>query len=456
MRIGSRILLYFSTTVITLTIASSVITYILFAEHRREEFQQRQKVKIQYTIGLIAEYKELSENLSAIMDKHTIHDFLDEKMLIFDSKKQLIFKSIDDLPIFGYQDLLNNLSVSQPLIETREAEYDVIAMYVANATDQYYAISKARDTYGYSKLSYLRNVLIAITAVISIVVLIITAYLSKKISQPITALAEQLNKMNFEYATIPDLNIQTNSYELNYLIERFNHLVRRTNEAFSFQKHSIHHISHQLKTPIAVLVSELERITRTVQSNELRTELEAQIVKTESLGNIINTLLELSKIEAGSHLQFQTLRIDEIIYDIISELIVVHPDFHFDVIYKPKEFDHRHLAVEANAVLLKQALLNVLSNCISYSSDAKGTIEFDCSDHSHLSVIVSNNGSTITEDEEKFLFNHFFRGKNSANKTGFGLGLVLSKTILTMHSATITYSNPQPHVNTFRIQIPLR
>lgn len=68
MKIKNRIRIYFSSTVIILTAFSSVIVYVLFAEYREEEFQQRQKKKAIYTLGLVVEYKELSENLSAIMD----------------------------------------------------------------------------------------------------------------------------------------------------------------------------------------------------------------------------------------------------------------------------------------------------------------------------------------------------------------------------------------------------
>ncbi|GIV43426.1 MAG: hypothetical protein KatS3mg035_0549 [Bacteroidia bacterium] len=61
MKIRNKILLYFSTTVIGFTIISSAVVYWIFSEYREEEFQQRQKEKIKYTIELLAEYKEMSE-----------------------------------------------------------------------------------------------------------------------------------------------------------------------------------------------------------------------------------------------------------------------------------------------------------------------------------------------------------------------------------------------------------
>ncbi|NIK73576.1 signal transduction histidine kinase [Thermonema lapsum] len=455
MKIRNKILLYFSTTVIALTIFSSIIIYVLFSEYREEEFQQRQKEKIKFTIELIAEYKELSENLSSIMDKHTIHDFYDEKMLIYDRQKNLIYKSIDDLEIKNADSLLNALSPAQQWIETKEGKYDIIAVYVQNKDNHFYAISKAYDAFGYSKLAFLRNVLIAITSIISIIVLIVNAILSNAIAKPITDLAEQLGKIDIESENLPALKSYSNTYELNYLIEKFNQLIQKTNEAFSFQKHTIHHISHQLKTPIAILVSELEKIERNENSFALKTDIQALIVKAKSLGNIINILLEISKIESGRKIKKQLLRIDELIFDTIAELNSINPDFHFEVNYTPKQFSESSLEINANEALMKQVFLNILSNCITYSDNAKATILFDCTQSNKLKIIVSNSGTPISSDEVKFLFNYFFRGQNSQDKTGFGLGLVLSKKILEIHSATIQYANPSPNWNTFEITFAL-
>ncbi|MCX8010656.1 MAG: HAMP domain-containing histidine kinase [Ignavibacteria bacterium] len=455
MKIKNKILLFFSIIVIGLTIISSLIIYLLFSEYREEEFHQRQKEKIKYTIGLIAEYKELSENLTSIMDKHTIHDFYDEKMLIFDKHKNLIYKSIDDLRINNANKLLNCLSPANQWIETKEGKYDIIAVFIQNDSNHFYAISKAYDAFGYSKLTYLKNVLIGITIVISAIVLLVTIFLSNKIAKPITEIAEQLGKLDIESDNILALKIDSNSYELKYLTEKFNQLIQRTNEAFAFQKHTIHHISHQLKTPIAILVSELEKIEKNVNSQALKAEIQSQIVKTKSLGNIINVLLEISKIESGNKIKKQLLRIDELIFDTIAELNIISPDFHFEVNFTPKQFSESSLEINANQSLIKQAFLNILSNCHTYSDNAKAILLFDCSESGKLRIIVSNSGIPITSDEEKFLFNHFFRGQNSQDKTGFGLGLVLSKRIFEMHSATIHYSSPSPNLNVFEIVFPL-
>lgn len=455
MKIRNKILIYFSITVIILSAISLTIIYVLFSEYREEEFQQRQKEKITHTIELLAEYKEMSENLAEIMDKLTIHDFYDEKMLVFDKDKDLAYSSVDNLVISNSRKILHELSPANRWIETKEGYYDIVGVYIENDKNQFYAISKAYDDFGYSKLYFLRNVLIVIFLAISIIVTLISFYLSNKISKPITALADNLNKYEPGEGETKFLESDTSSYELKHLTERFNELLQRTNEAFAFQKNAIHHISHELKTPVAILVSELEKTRKYSDINELKSVLDEQISKAKSLGSIINVLLEVSKIESGQQITQSPVRIDEVLFDIIRDMKIIYPNFYFEVNYFPDEFEESRLIVKANKMLIKQAFKNLMTNCIAYSNNSKAEIKFDCSSDKILTISISNQGNTISKEEEKYLFDHFFRGENSKEKIGFGLGLVLAKKIIVLNDGNITYSNPSDHLNVFKVVLPL-
>lgn len=455
MKIRDKILLYFSTTVIVLTAILFPIVYILFSEYREEEFQQQQNEKIAYTIRFMDEYRQMSENLAFIMDELTIHDFYDEKLLIFDDGKNMIFSSIDDLTIEDYPSKLEELSPSDRWLETKEDRYDVVGIYYEYNGRGYYGLSKAYDAPGYTKMYFLRNTLLALFVITTVVVVIISHYFSKKISTPITALAEDLNKFDLSREKVDEIAIETSSYELRLLTLRFNELIKRTNDAFTFQKHTIQHISHQLKTPIAVLVSELEKMLNYSRLNDIKRDIETQVIKTKSLGNIINTLLEISKIESRQQIRKEPTRVDELLFDTIEELNIIYPDFHFEVNYNPDEIDEKRLVVPVNSTLVRQALQNLLSNCISYSSDSKAKIKLDCSSPDELSIQIINTGRTISTEEKEFLFNHVFRGENSRGKMGFGLGLVLTREIIELSQAHISYSNPLPNQNVFELRFPL-
>jgi two-component system sensor histidine kinase ArlS len=451
MKIRNKILIYFSSTVIVLSAVSLVIVFVLFSAHREEEFQQQQFSKIKHTVGLIEDFGKISEEVSLYLDKQNIHDFYDEKMLIYDTNKKLIFSSIDSLEIENSKLILNRLSVSNTWIETKEDGYDLIGVYLEHKDKGYYGISKAYDFFGYSKKDFLQKVLIGIFVAIVLIVLLISFYLSNIIAKPISELTEKIEDYDLSNEESQPLKLKTTTSELKNLTEKFNELLKRTHQAFMFQKHSIQHISHELKTPIAVLVSELEKIEQHKDIEQIKSELHGQTQKAKSLGNMINVLLQISKIEAGQKITKNTIRFDDIVFNCIAEINTLYPEFNFRVQFTPDNFNEHLLNIEANEPLIKQAFLNLLINAVHYSANQKAKVTFDGSSEV-LTVVISNSGKTLSEEEQKFIFTHFFRGNNAQNQQGFGLGLVLAQRIFAIHNAVIKYHSKQHATNVFSVE----
>ncbi len=455
MKLRNKILSYFSVTVICLLSASLLVVYILFSAHRKEEFHQQQIAKIKYTIGLIGEFEQMSSTLSSFLDRQDINDFYDEKLLVYDQNKKLIFASIDSLEITRSQELLASLSSTNKLIETREGKYDVVAAFIQRNNVQYFAISKAYDALGYSKKFFLEKILILMFIAIAIIIVLISLYLSNIITKPITVLARKLSRYDLNAGGNAPLNIRTTTYELNYLTEKFNELLKRIGDAFSFQKQAIQHISHQLKTPVAVLVSDLERLSNQTTDPKLRESLSAQVIQAKSLAEIMDVLLEVSKMESATQPQRTGIRVDELMFDIIEELNGRYPHFQFEVNYVPDVINEEKLICLVNKMLLKEAFRNILINCIRYSDNNMAGIQINGLTPGVLSVQFINSGETISEDELPYLFSHFFRGKNSHGKAGFGLGLALAKRIIELNDGKILYRINSNNENVFEVQLPL-
>jgi len=117
--------------------------------------------------------------------------------------------------------------------------------------------------------------------------------------------------------------------------------------------------------------------------------------------------------------------------------------------------DEERLIVALNPTLIRQAFQNLLTNCISYSNNPKAQIKLDCSSSEELKIHIINSGIPLTEAEQQQVFNHIFRGINSQDKTGFGLGLVLVKKTMDYHQAAVAYSNPTYHQNVVELRFPL-
>lgn len=458
MRIRERILINFVSAVTILAAFSLSAVYFLFSAYREEEFQQRQKAKIILTINLFSQYKAESESLSKSMDQLSINDFFDEKLMVFNGKKELLFSSIDDLSIQNFDSLLNILSPETVWVETKEGEYDLIGMYYERDNQSYYAISKAYDEYGISKLDFLKNTLGLIFLGILVTVIIISFFISKKLALPITKLSEDLKSFDFYAEKSKSIRKgNSGSHEIDQLYSRFNDLLKRTDESMAFQKHAVQHISHELKTPIAIMVSELERIQKEIDDLTLSDQMGQLSMKAKSLGEIIQSLLQISKVESGQNIESQEVRIDELIFDLIEDLGSISPEFRFDFeLQYDGDLQEEKLLVTANYVLLKQAFQNLLSNAISYSNNHTAQIRILFDTEQVVKIRISNPGRILDEREQSLLFHHFFRGENSKGKIGFGLGLVLTKKILTLFGGSIRYESQTLDQNVFLIQLPLR
>ncbi|PKP42468.1 MAG: sensor histidine kinase, partial [Bacteroidetes bacterium HGW-Bacteroidetes-12] len=148
MSIRKKILLYFSIVVPIIIGIAFIFIYILFSANREEEFQMRQKDKISTTLKLLTQIKQTDDELIEALDRLTINDLFDEKLLIFNSGKELIYTSVDDTPVPISKEMLSELNAQNTWIETKDGLYDVIGTYIERNGNTYYGISKAYDTFG--------------------------------------------------------------------------------------------------------------------------------------------------------------------------------------------------------------------------------------------------------------------------------------------------------------------
>ncbi len=455
MSIRTQILLTFSATSILLIGGVFVFIYTLFFEYREEEFQKRQKGKITSTLSILSQIKEMESSIVSAMDKIAINEFYDEKLLIFDAGKKLKYTSIDDVTIPYSQRLLDRLSPEMPWIETKDGLYDVVGVYVESENKGYYGISKAYDNFGYSKLSYLRNVMISTFLVISLIIILVSYYLAEKITRPILKITSQITSFSFDNQYAP-VHVDTSNREVVLLAQRYNELMKKMNEAFAFQRYAVHHISHELKTPVAVLVSNFEKVEKEKDPEVITQWIHNQKEATQSLGDIINALLEMAKIESGRPGAMQILRVDELIYDLVNEINILYPDFRFQVEYGVgmENNPELNISILGNLRLVRSAFTNLLVNAVLYSKESMARIIIIENSH-ELAVRFINKGDVIPEVGKQFLFQHFYRGETSKGIRGFGLGLVFVQKIMALHHGSISYSSEGKETNVFSVHFPL-
>lgn len=447
-----KITIYFSIAVISISAVVFLIIYLLFANFRQEEFQTKLKDRTMTTIKFLLEIEDIDQDLLQVIDKNTINSLYDEKILLFDARKKLIYKSIDDTEIEQPSPILKSLSPSQIFVEGEQDGYDVIGMHVRYGGQSYYGLAKAYDKFGKRKLQYLRTILIISFFSITLIIIFLSYWLSSKISNKLSLITREIVTLDFQNDN--KVSIPNTNDEIQLLAERFNELLTNISQSIKFQKNFIHHVSHELKTPISVLVSNFEQLEKEQDLGKLHEKLSIQKSNTKQLAEIISSLSELSKAESGLSIPMEYLRIDELLIEVIHDLHQAFPNILVDLNFSEHIEHENALKVNGNKRLLILVFYNMIRNAIQYSVQEHPIIYIDTKDN-FVVFEISNDGEPLAEEEKKYLFHHFFRGTNSYNQKGSGLGLVLSKKILDLHKATILYETDTEKRNIFKVRFPL-
>jgi len=427
------------------------LIYYTFDSSREKEFKDRVVNKIGTTLSFLVEIKEINSLLLQSMEERTTGGIITQTTQLYNFKKELLFSNKAKSQIQSKEYILEQLTNSNRYIEMVEDSSFVVGVFYTKDSTTYYGVAKAYDVSGIKSVRQLQKILFIFFSIFAVICVAITFVISRKISKPIQVLTKELTNLDFENS--PIITVQGTGDEIAVLSLQFNKLMSRLQKSFAFQKHAIHHISHELKTPIAILVSNFERIEKEVDFEKVKTLIVEQKESTKNLADIINTLLEIAKTEASHSIFKEVIRIDEEIFDVIDDVTKLEKIFRFDFAFIGKEIYGSGLEVLGNRRLLTIAFTNLALNCIRYSDIQKASITVE-SKSGRVVVSFSNQGPTIKTGEEQFLFQHFFRGTNSLGKRGFGLGLVLTHRIVSLHKGKIIYKTAGNKTNIFEISLP--
>jgi K+-sensing histidine kinase KdpD len=203
-----------------------------------------------------------------------------------------------------------------------------------------------------------------------------------------------------------------------------------------------------------VLISNIERTLAEHDAEAWRSSFEFQRNGLMQMASVVNTLLDISRYETNpDQVNTQQVRVDELIFECFESLQLVYPEARFMLAIQDGFEDTEELAIHGNERMLHIALFNLIKNAAEYSDDQHVQVDILKRDSDKLVVEIRNNGATLSDQDQNRLFEHFFRGSNSRNKTGIGLGLVLSNKIIQLHRGSLTYSISDSGQNLFTVAL---
>lgn len=225
--------------------------------------------------------------------------------------------------------------------------------------------------------------------------------------------------------------------------------VRRQFKLRQQQQNFMMAVTHELKTPIAVTLLNLE----TLQKYSLTAEKQQKILRntvdeTSRLNSLVNNILVSSQLESGKQgTTREDLNLSDLVKDCIQNFRKRFPDrIYTDMVESEAE-------IKGDPLHLQMLVNNLVENATKYSPKESAVLIELKKEDNHVVLQISDEGAGIPDGEKQKIFSKFYRiGNESTRKAqGTGLGLYLCRVIAREHNADISVTNHIPHGSTFAV-----
>ncbi len=229
--------------------------------------------------------------------------------------------------------------------------------------------------------------------------------------------------------------------------------VKREVELAQIKSDFVSNVSHELRTPLALISMFAETLEMDRVKNDSKKKEYYSIISHEAnrLGRIVNTILNFSKMEAGKR-KFNFAEED------LNDIVVsVYQNYSYHLFNKGFEFefepgiDLRKVIVDREAV--SEAIVNLLDNAVKYSGDNKFIKMITRMEDNFAVIEVQDKGIGISDDDQKKVFDKFYRVSTGLvhNTKGTGLGLALVKQIIDAHNGKISLTSKPGEGSSFKL-----
>ncbi|WP_422380967.1 ATP-binding protein [Marinicellulosiphila megalodicopiae] len=287
-----------------------------------------------------------------------------------------------------------------------------------------------------------------ISIIASVIISIFIGFIGARIfSRPIERLSKATQTLaKGDYSIEPPVSGQDEIAQLG----RDLHLLSQTlSSNMSAKNQWIADISHELRTPVAVIKAQIEAMIDGIRKpNEDNLNVLAKQI--EDLSKLINDLHELSMSDLGAlNYQFSVCNISDLLFGIVTE----QPQIDLVV----EQNIENHLMVFADQRRIEQLFRNLMQNSIKYT-DTPGSILVEAKqDNQKVTIHWQDSGPGASDEQLEQLFNRLYRIEDSRNKLtgGSGLGLSICKNIVEAHQGSIHATHSKLGGINIIIELPL-
>ena len=278
-------------------------------------------------------------------------------------------------------------------------------------------------------------------------------FLSRRMLKPVdyvSSLAARISSTNLKER----INYQGPEDEIKHLADTFDDMLGRLESAFESQKQFIQDASHELRTPIAIAQTNIE-VTEMDEKATVKDYKRLMEVLKMSLGRmnrLSDNLLLLSEGEQ-SRVKWSVVDMSVLLEEVLIETSAKAADAGVLLELQPVPDE---IFVMGDAMLLKQAVINLVDNAIKYNRSG-GTVKLSArAEGAHLVLQVQDSGIGISIADQQHIFDRFYRVDQSRARSqgGSGLGLAIVKKVVEDHGGTISMESTPGEGSTFVISLP--
>ncbi|MFV0561188.1 MAG: sensor histidine kinase [Enterococcus sp.] len=262
----------------------------------------------------------------------------------------------------------------------------------------------------------------------------IAGFVAQRILRPINRLRIQMSEVAKGDFT-RHLDEKKAIYEVQQLYQDFNTMVTELNSIETLRNDFVSNVSHEFKTPLATIQGYVQLLQNESLDEEERSRfLQRILASTAQLSQLTENILKINKLEnQGAKFEKKTYRLDEQIREVI---LFLQPKW--EKLSIEWNIEMPLSLYNGNEELLYQVWLNVIDNAIKYSHEG-GLIKIVLTElNESIDITIIDTGIGMTEETKKHSFDKFYQGDTSRQSAGNGLGLALTKKILTIIDGEIT------------------